>query len=818
MKKHVFFFLGALYLLCSSNVDVYGQDCNRASDAVLFGNEFFKAILLNGGDAFWDLADGGYFVPYEEDTEELPSTVFASAIWLGGVDPGGNIRVAAQTYRQSGNDYWPGPLDSDGNTTNATCSDYNQIWTVEIGDLTTYLADLADNGRIDKPIPLSILKWPGSGNPFSVTANGFELSDQDLAPFYDANNDGLYDPSQGEYPVYEHNNPDAIPRSLAWMVFNDKGNEHTVSGGPSMNVEVQATYWTLTSENVPALNTTLFRKDKVINRGTETLDPFHFGTFMDGDIGCFNDDYTGSAPDLNTFYFYNGRANDPNCGVPGYGDNPPVFAYTFLNQPLSTYQLFIDGFSFPFGGPSDDQEYFNLLTGRFQGGPPIEYGGNGYNQGTFTHPWFYSSNPNDTSANAWSEVALMNIPSDRRGVGASGPYILNPGQALEFDQMFSFWQDADLNNLETVDLMYAGVPVLQQLYDTDFEDNQPIPLCSSDCVWPGDANSDGIVDHLDFLRFYNSAGVADEPRLPASREWLPYNNPNWPVDLIQLDGISFAFADGDGDGAIDPTLDGEVILENYGRISPNFTGLSGQDIRGDQLTVRKIGPSEPLEAMELDAPNVLEVVLRLPSEFQGEIAGISFELQIDDPDFLPLNFAPAEGQLTPEFDVDVLLKPDPRTFQLAKTSTTGQTMSANQEVMIARFVLQFSTPPEDCTVNLEFRNIQIILSDGTFCSITNEDNSWPVTGCSPVRTEDPIEANLDFELVPNPTQDEVLVDALDQVVESVEVYNAIGQLVAVPTNCTVQPRLDVRHLPDGVYFVRVSLPNGELTKRLVVQR
>ena len=36
--------------------------------------------------------------------------MFAGAL-IGGVDAGGQLKVAAMTYRQGGNDFWPGPLD-----------------------------------------------------------------------------------------------------------------------------------------------------------------------------------------------------------------------------------------------------------------------------------------------------------------------------------------------------------------------------------------------------------------------------------------------------------------------------------------------------------------------------------------------------------------------------------------------------------------------------------------------------------------------------------------------------------------------------------
>ena len=41
---------------------------------------------------------------------------FASGIWIGGVETSGQLRIAGQTYRQGGIDFYPGPIRPGGNT------------------------------------------------------------------------------------------------------------------------------------------------------------------------------------------------------------------------------------------------------------------------------------------------------------------------------------------------------------------------------------------------------------------------------------------------------------------------------------------------------------------------------------------------------------------------------------------------------------------------------------------------------------------------------------------------------------------------------
>ena len=45
---------------------------------------------MGGGDMWWDLADAQYEIPKGGDKNSL----FAGALWIGGVDDGGQLKVA----------------------------------------------------------------------------------------------------------------------------------------------------------------------------------------------------------------------------------------------------------------------------------------------------------------------------------------------------------------------------------------------------------------------------------------------------------------------------------------------------------------------------------------------------------------------------------------------------------------------------------------------------------------------------------------------------------------------------------------------------
>ncbi|HUM47157.1 MAG TPA: hypothetical protein PLD84_09520 [Chitinophagales bacterium] len=77
-------------------------DCVPASSSVDLNINNIRARLQSGGDMWWDLNnDAKYEVPKSLEGEpENASSLFAGAIWIGGIDETGQLKVAAQTYRQ----------------------------------------------------------------------------------------------------------------------------------------------------------------------------------------------------------------------------------------------------------------------------------------------------------------------------------------------------------------------------------------------------------------------------------------------------------------------------------------------------------------------------------------------------------------------------------------------------------------------------------------------------------------------------------------------------------------------------------------------
>ncbi|MCC7466460.1 MAG: T9SS type A sorting domain-containing protein [Saprospiraceae bacterium] len=433
---------------------LYAQVCaNPQSQIDILGNNL-KARILNGGDLFTDF-NSGQFIPNPVPGSSNPSTIYAAGLWLGGIDPAGNLQLATTSYRSNSRyDFAAGPLSPAGITNANTCSNWDRHFKVTDDRIAAFLAALPMSAAelIDQ-FP-DIAGWPGNNNPHFETVNGFSLpAPQPLAPFYDADNNGAYNPLSGDYPaVIIRETPPFVPAEIIWCVFNDHkgGGMHSNSGGKAFQMEVQLTAWTFDCPDEPVLNRTLFTAHKLIHRGLEACDSTFIGIWADVDLGCSDDDYVGCYPDLNTIFAYN---TDPVDGLPGntcqgtptFAGVPPVQTITYLNRPLDKFIVpNSNGGGTPPPATLDPQtplEIFNYLSGSWRDGSPITQGGIGYG-GSMPTNHMFPSLPSDL--NGWSMCTESLSFSDRRVLGSAKVGRMLPGQVEELVLAWAFHPEPNL--------------------------------------------------------------------------------------------------------------------------------------------------------------------------------------------------------------------------------------------------------------------------------------------------------------------------------------------------------------------------------------
>ena len=119
--------------------DNYRANCIASTSQKDLDINNVRALLRGGGDMWWDgNQTARYIVPNVDPASGEPevSSLFAGAVWLGAYDGGGNLILAAQTYRSGGNDYWTGPLDPElGTIEKSDCERWDKHFTVYGDDI-----------------------------------------------------------------------------------------------------------------------------------------------------------------------------------------------------------------------------------------------------------------------------------------------------------------------------------------------------------------------------------------------------------------------------------------------------------------------------------------------------------------------------------------------------------------------------------------------------------------------------------------------------------------------------------------------------------
>ncbi len=410
-------------------------DCAPPSSSIELSLNNVRALIHSGGDMWWDLLS---VARYEIPKGSGKNSLYAGSLWIGGKDVNGQLKVAANRFRSQGFDFWPGPLDLVAAEIDpATCSAYDKFFKITRGEVDKFVAwylcknDPACDVNVEHAgyvVPQSILNWPAHGD---VTVG----QDYNLAPYFDADGSGSYNPEDGgDYPYYDINPTDfdclrnrkvrLFGDETHWWVFNDKGNIHTESGGNPIGMEIRGQAFAFSTND--EINDMTFYNYELINRGSFTLENTYFAQWVDADLGFANDDYIGCDVRRGLGYCYNGLAVDGTGGPTQYGENPPAVGVDFfqgpyqdndgLDNPLynncEVAQAFSEGgivykgigvgygdgvadnerfgmrrFIYHnnngsvTGDPTTASEYYNYMSGFWRDNSPMLYGGNGHQGG-----------------------------------------------------------------------------------------------------------------------------------------------------------------------------------------------------------------------------------------------------------------------------------------------------------------------------------------------------------------------------------------------------------------------------------------------------
>ena len=599
----------------------YRADCAAARSEIDMSINNVRARLLGGGDVWWDLTNGKYIVPKVEPGSGLPevSAIFAGAVWLGGYDPVGNLKLAAQQYRDANaNDFWPGPLEpATGTVDRETCADWDRHFRVLGENIRLFIRDYEialDNGETleSGDVPEDVLGWPARGNPHFERIHGFELPNttQGLAAFFDRNNDFAYDPLDGDYPIIEIRGCPLpqYPDEMIFWIYNDAGSIHTQTQGNPIQMEIQVQAFAYATND--EINNMTFQRYKLINRATQSIDSTFFAMWVDPDLGCPQDDYIGSDTLRSLAYVYNEDRIDGITGcecndINTYCEHVPMLGVDYFRGPLDENFEEIGMSSFTYynnGGvgewpdaqtdPEVAIEYYRYMSGSWKDGSPFTFGGSGYNIGGDPIDYAFTEPPNDPSG--WSMCSANLNFGDRRTIQASGPFRLDPGAVNELIVGVVWVPDiTDYPCPSIAPLLYAD-ETAQALFDncfdiTDGPDAPDVDIVELDqeliLILTNDANSNNYKEEYQEIDLRAPTDLSDEEKSYRFEGYKIYQLSAEDVSPAELENPAKArlIFQSDIKNGIDqivnwtpiqhPTVSGELIYEPVIEVIGNDDGI-----------------------------------------------------------------------------------------------------------------------------------------------------------------------------------------------------------------------------------------------------
>lgn len=389
-------------------------------------NSQVKYYVSNNGTMFNNPVGpvGGYLVP----KDSMINAIFSMLPMVAGEDINGQLKGAMANTENS--DFFRGPIATNYQTSEYLTRFGQSIWFMTRGEVDNHIDHYQDQAYTLSP---AIENWPGNGN----TSNGEATV---LAPFFDVNQDQIYSPMEGDYPLIRGD-------KALYVIVNDGANVHS-SGLDPIQMEMHLMLYQFEDAADPLLANTTFVLTTLHNRGTQTLYNFKFGHLVDFDLGDPFDDYIGTEVDKQLAYVYNADLNDGDfSGHPGYGEYPPAVGVVALDGNMASNIQHLNAYS------SGSQMYNSLQGLRNDGSPFLDNNGD---------PTTYLFTETGTG---WNESTAMNIPDERRSVIGYDAFTLMPFTSYCFNNAVVYARSSAGSIFSSADSLGLVAVHVQDFFD-----------------------------------------------------------------------------------------------------------------------------------------------------------------------------------------------------------------------------------------------------------------------------------------------------------------------------------------------------------------
>ncbi|HHG86396.1 MAG TPA: T9SS type A sorting domain-containing protein [Bacteroidetes bacterium] len=336
-------------------------------------------------------------------------------------------------------------------------------------------------------------------------------------------------------------------------------------------------------------------------------------------------------------------------------------------------------------------------------------------------------------------------------------------------------------------------------------------------VWPGDANNNGLVSHVDVLYIGLGQGATGPTHTLNPGMWS--GNQAMPWTQSFLNGANYSNADCDGNGVINAN-DVVLIDRFYSFTTTPLGGLDSSTASSGGFPTLAIHIST--DTAIVSGQTIISSELTLGDSLNpiDSIYGIAFTINYDpaivDSFIFDLNggwisTSGGNSTLLSYFWVrDSVGKVDVVMSRIDQQNAFGAGRIGSINIVMddnIRVASNYNLP-------LNIESVFAITSSESLVYLQQKGDSMTVVTPAVATTEPHLSQ---FSLYPNPAQLEVMLEANHLAVKSIQLYNEMGKLVrSYPYRLVQKEVLDLKQLPAGIYFLQIRTQRAIIRKKILL--
>lgn len=358
--------------------------------------------------------------------------------------------------------------------------------------------------------------------------------------------------------------------------------------------------------------------------------------------------------------------------------------------------------------------------------------------------------------------------------------------------------------------------------------------CSEFCVWPGDANNNGLVNNIDILSIGLAYQEEGSLRPNASIDWVAQQSEAWAIEIDVFDTAfddpnteadtilltsNAKYADCNGDGIINVD-DVAAIDQNY-----SLTHGKGTSLRTPNEDAPNLRLVIPEETIEEGSWVDIEIHLDMADSNLENVYGIAFDVNYyNQYQGVPVIIADSTKFTYPDswFSNDDLVLNVDKNYPALGRAESGYVRTnkigalGNGEIItMSCFIAENIAGKGSFLIPLQFsiENAIMVNANG-FLSALNVSNAE-----TDVSTGTGLNANIaeEVHLYPVPASHDLLVEIGQNQLTGYVIYDIAGKMILrSEENQTNEFSIDVRGLQEGLYFLNLQTAEGNLTRKIQI--